>query len=584
MAYSRREFLQLLAAAATTGLWSHNASSALAKSIGTSSVNSGTNLYDIPVEGNVSLLHITDTHAQLMPAYYREPHMHLGYGKNQGAQIPYLVGKHFLERFKIPHRTQKAHALTFLDFPDLAHRYGKTGGFAYLASLVKQVRSSRPNSLLLDGGDTFQGSATALWTNGQDMVDAVKLLGVDVMTGHWEFTYGMDRFNEILEKDLKGNIDFVAQNILDKEFEDPVFRPYVKKEINGVPVAIIGQAFPYTPIAHPKHLVEDWQFGIREDLLQQNVDKAREEGAQIVVLLSHNGMDVDLKLASRVTGIDFILGGHTHDAIPEPVLISNRNGKTVVINSGTNGKFLSVLDLDVRKGRLRGYKYRLVPVFANLLTPDPEMQYYIDSVRKPYEDKLNETLAITDDLLYRRGTFNGTFDQLILNALLQTQNAEIALSPGFRWGTTVLPGSNITREDVMAQTAITYPYVTRNEISGERIKYILEDLADNRFSRDPYRQQGGDMVRVGVLKYKLNPAGKMGSRISSLTLNGKSIQPNKKYIVAGWASVQGSEDNTPVWDVVSDYLRDKKFILVNDVNQPTLPDLTGNRGYQSPTA
>ena len=584
MAYSRREFLQLLAAAATTGLWSHNASSALAKSIGTSSVNSGTNLYDIPVEGNVSLLHITDTHAQLMPAYYREPHMHLGYGKNQGAQIPYLVGKHFLERFKIPHRTQKAHALTFLDFPDLAHRYGKTGGFAYLASLVKQVRSSRPNSLLLDGGDTFQGSATALWTNGQDMVDAVKLLGVDVMTGHWEFTYGMDRFNEILEKDLKGNIDFVAQNILDKEFEDPVFRPYVKKEINGVPVAIIGQAFPYTPIAHPKHLVEDWQFGIREDLLQQNVDKAREEGAQIVVLLSHNGMDVDLKLASRVTGIDFILGGHTHDAIPEPVLISNRNGKTVVINSGTNGKFLSVLDLDVRKGRLRGYKYRLVPVFANLLTPDPEMQSYIDSVRKPYEDKLNETLAITDDLLYRRGTFNGTFDQLILNALLQTQNAEIALSPGFRWGTTVLPGSNITREDVMAQTAITYPYVTRNEISGERIKYILEDLADNRFSRDPYRQQGGDMVRVGVLKYKLNPAGKMGSRISSLTLNGKSIQPNKKYIVAGWASVQGSEDNTPVWDVVSDYLRDKKFILVNDVNQPTLPDLTGNRGYQSPTA
>lgn len=586
MAYSRREFLQLLAAAATTGLWSHNASSAqgqLANSIETSE-KAGANLYDIPVEGNVSLLHMTDTHAQLMPAYYREPHVHLGYGDNQGEQIPYLVGKHFLERFKIPHRTKKAYALTFLDFPELAQRYGKTGGFAYLSSLVKQLRSSRPGSLLLDGGDTFQGSATALWTNGQDMVDAVKLLGVDVMTGHWEFTYGMDRFSEILEKDLKGNIDFVAQNIVDKEFEDPVFKPYVIKEINGVPVAIIGQAFPYTPIAHPKHLVEDWQFGIREDLLQQNVDKAREEGAQVVVLLSHNGMDVDLKLASRVTGIDFILGGHTHDAIPDPVVITNRNGKTVVINSGTNGKFLSVLDLDVRKGRLRGYKYRLVPVFANLLQPDRDMQSYIESVRKPYEDKLNETLAITDDLLYRRGTFNGTFDQLILNALLKTQNAEIALSPGFRWGTTVLPGTNITMEDVMAQTAITYPYVTRNKMSGERIKYVLEDLADNRFSRDPYRQQGGDMVRVGALQYRLNPAGKMGSRISSLTLNGKSIQPNKKYVVAGWASVQGSEDNTPVWDVVGDYLRDKKFILVNDVNQPTLPDLTGNMGYQAPTA
>ncbi len=575
--------MQLLAAAASTGLWSHSASSAQSQSA-KSIASSATDLYDIPVRGNVSLLHITDTHAQLMPAYYREPHVHIGYGTSQGEQIPYLVGKHFLQRFNIPHRTEKAYALTFLDFPELAQRYGKTGGFAYLASLVKQLRSSRPGSLLLDGGDTFQGSATALWTNGQDMVDAVKLLGVDVMTGHWEFTYGMERLNEILEKDLKGNIDFVAQNVVDNEFEDPVFSPYVIKEINNVPVAIIGQAFPYTPIAHPKHLVKDWQFGIREDLLQQNVDKAQSEGAQVIVLLSHNGMDVDLKLASRVTGIDFILGGHTHDAIPEPVVISNRNGKTIVINSGTNGKFLSVLDLDVRGGKLRDYQYQLVPVFANLLEPDREMAAYIDTVRKPYLNKLNETLAITDDLLYRRGTFNGTFDQLILNALLKTQDAEIALSPGFRWGTTVLPGDNITMEDVMAQTAITYPYVTRNAMSGERIKYILEDLADNRFSRDPYRQQGGDMVRVGALQYQLNPAGKMGTRISSLTLSGKSIQPNKKYIVAGWASVQGSENNTPVWDVVSAYLRDKKFIMVNDVNQPTLPDLTGNMGYQAPKA
>jgi sulfur-oxidizing protein SoxB len=581
MAYSRREFLQLIAAAATTGLWSHQASSAQSQLIKSPASDK---LYDFPVSGNVSLMHITDTHAQLLPAYYREPHIHLGYGSKQGEQIPYLVGKYFLERFHIPHRTERAYALTFLDFPEMAHRYGKTGGFAYLASLVKQVRASRPGALLLDGGDTFQGSATALWTNGQDMVDAVKLLGVDVMTGHWEFTYGKERLNEILEKDLKGHIDFVAQNIVDNEFEDPIFTPYVIKEINHVPVAIIGQAFPYTPIAHPKQLVEGWRFGIREDLLQQNVDKAKAEGAQVIVLLSHNGMDVDLKLASRVTGIDFILGGHTHDAIPEPVVISNASGKTVVINSGTNGKFLSVLDLDVSKGKVRDYKYQLVPVFANLLKADPAMDAYINKVRKPYLKKLDKTLAITDDLLYRRGTFNGTFDQLILNALLNTQDAEIALSPGFRWGTTILPGSNITLEDVMAQTAITYPHVTRNELSGERIKYILEDLADNRFSRDPYRQQGGDMVRVGALQYRLNPAGKMGSRISALTLNGKSLQSNKNYIVAGWASVQDSENKTPIWDIVSDYLRDKKFIMVNDVNQPALPDLNGNAGYQPPTA
>ncbi|MGD8569631.1 MAG: thiosulfohydrolase SoxB [Gammaproteobacteria bacterium] len=548
----------------------------------TASMKAAADLYDIPVFGNASLLHITDTHAQLVATYYREPHVNLSNGQKD--QVPYLVGKYFLERFNIPHHSQKAYALTFLDFPELAHRFGKTGGFAYLSTLIKQLRAARSGSLLLDGGDALQGSATSLWTNGQDMVDAMKLLGVDVMTGHWEFTYGMERLTEILEKDFKGNLDFVAQNVVDKDFEDPVFKAYVIREINGVPVAIIGQAFPYTPIAHPRQFVAQWRFGIREDLLQKNVDKAREEGAQVVALLSHNGIDVDFKLASRVTGIDFILGGHTHDAIPDAAEISNRNGKTVVINSGTNGKFISVLDMDVRNGKLRDYKYSLVPVFANLLKPDPEMMAHIESVRKPYNEKLNETLAMTDDLLYRRGTFNGTFDQLILDALRNSMDAEIAFSPGFRWGTTVLPGANITMEDLMAQTAITYPNVTRNEMTGAYIKQVLEDLADNRFSRDPYRKQGGDMVRVGGMQYRLDPGSKMGSRIRSLTLNGEPVQANKKYVAAGWASVQDTSDNQPVWDVVANYLRVKKFIMIDDVNQPSLPDLSGNTGYQTPTA
>ena len=583
MAYSRREFLQIMAAAAATGLWAPRPSSAL-NAIDAAAVKANGELYDIPVFGNVSLLHFTDSHAQLLPSYYREPHIHLGFGSAKGEQIPHIVGKYFLDKFKIPYRTQKAYALTFLDFPELATRYGKTGGFAHLATLVKQLRASRPNSLLLDGGDTWQGSATSLWTKGQDMIDATKLLGVDVMTGHWEFTYGQERLQQVLENDLKGHIDFVAQNVVDKEFEDPIFDPFVIKELNGVPVGIIGQAFPYVPVAHPKRFVPDWQFGIREDQLQSNVEKVRAKGAKIVVLLSHNGMDADLKLAKRVTGIDFILGGHTHDAIPDPVEISNRNGKTVVVNSGTNGKFLSVLDMDVRNGKLKGYKYRLIPVFANLLEPDKAMQAHIDKVRKPFEKELNQTLAITDDLLYRRGTFNGTFDQIILNAQLQVQDAEIAFSPGFRWGTTILPGSNITLDDVMAQTAITYPNVTRNKMSGEQIKNILEDLADNRFSPDPYLQQGGDMVRVGGLQYRLNPTGKTGKRINSLTLNGKPVKANKTYIVAGWASVGETKDSPPIWDVVASYLRDKKFIMVSDVNQPSLPDLTGDVSYQTPTA
>jgi len=582
MAYSRRDFLKLIAAAATCGLWTPRSSSAF-NNFDLVAANPAVSMYDLPPYGNVSLFHFTDCHAQLLPTYYREPNIHLGFAKNVHDQIPHIVGKYFLERFKIPHRTHKAYALTFLDFPELAIRYGKTGGFAHIATLLKQLRATRPNSLLLDGGDTWQGSATSLWTQGQDMVGAAKLLGVDIMTGHWEFTYGIERVSEILDKELKGHIEFIAQNVVDNEFEDLIFKPYIIRELHGVPVAIIGQAFPYTPVAHPKRFTKNWQFGIREESLQGYIDKARSQGAQIVVLLSHNGMDLDLKLASRVSGIDFILGGHTHDAVPKPVEIKNRGGKTVVVNSGANGKFLSVLDLKVKNRRLNDYRYHLVPVFANLLKADPEMQSYINNVRHPYLSKLNEPLAETDDLLYRRGTFNGTFDQLILNALQETQNAEIALSPGFRWGTTLLPGSKITLDDVMSQTAITYPIVTRNAMTGENLRSILEDLADNRFSRDPYRQQGGDMVRVGGLQYRLDPTANMGKRVKAMSLNGKPLMPNKKYIVAGWASIQDLDKGKTIWDMLTDYLKDKKTISLKDVNTPSLPDLSHNVSYQADT-
>ena len=585
MGYSRREFLQLLSAACAAGILTPgSAMAARGSKLNIESLKTTRELYDIPVSGNVSLMHFTDSHAQLMPTYYREPHIHLGFGENQHNQLPHIVGKYFLERFKIPHRTEKAYTLTFLDFPELANRYGKTGGFAHLATLVNKIRKSRPGALLLDGGDTWQGSATSLWTEGQDMIDAAKILGVDVMTGHWEFTYGMERIRHVLENDFKDKIDFVAQNIVDNEFEDPIFDPYVIKEMNGIPIAIIGQAFPYTPVSHPRRFVESWQFGIKEDTLQSYVNKARKQGAQLVVLLSHNGMDVDLKMASRITGLDIILGGHTHDAIPTAVEITNPNGKTIVTNSGANGKFLSVLDLNVKKGKLRSYKYHLLPVLANLLPPDPTMSEYIESVRKKFSSKLNETLAYTDDMLYRRGTFNGTFDQLILNSLMESTDAEIAFSPGFRWGTTILPNSTITMEDVMAQTAITYPYTTRNTMTGERIKFILEDLADNRFSHDPYHQQGGDMVRVGGLSYRLDPMAKLGSRIKSLMLNGKPVDARKTYVVAGWASMENINSGTAIWDVVANYLRDKKTISIHDVNMPHLPDLTGYESYQNPTA
>jgi len=566
---NRREFLQILAAASAAG-FALDARSVWA-------AGKGDSLYELKKFGNVHLLHFTDCHAQLMPIHFREPSVNLGIGGALG-KAPHLVGEHLLKAFGIKPGGIEAHAFTYLNFEKAAKTYGKIGGFAHLATLVKRLRAERPNALLLDGGDTWQGSATALWTNGQDMVDACKLLGVDIMSSHWEFTLGHKRVLEIVEKDLKGKIDFVAQNIKTTDFGDKVFEPYSLREMNGVKVAVIGQAFPYTPIANPRWMIPDWTFGIQEEEMQKTVDEVRGKGAQVVVLLSHNGMDVDLKMASRVRGIDAILGGHTHDGVPQPVMVKNGGGQTLVTNAGSNGKFLGVLDFDVRNGKISDFRYKLLPVFSNLLPADTEMAALIDKVRAPYKDKLNEKLAVSEGLLYRRGNFNGSWDQLILDAIMEVQGADIGFSPGFRWGTTILPGQAITLEHLMDQTAITYPSATLTEMSGEQIKTILEDVGDNLFNPDPYYQQGGDMVRVGGLQYTCEPNAKMGNRITDMRLGGKPLDAARKYKVAGWAPVAEGAKGEPVWDVVARYLRDKKTITPRKLNQPRLVGMKGNPG------
>jgi sulfur-oxidizing protein SoxB len=564
MSLSRREFLQMLAVASAAGFKLTGCDASTDSATGNTPATGPADPYELPPFGNVSLMHYTDCHAQLTPIYFREPSINLGVGSMRG-KPPHIVGEKFLAHYGMKANTSNAHAFTYLDFAEAAQKYGKTGGFAHLRTLVNNIRSQRPGSLLLDGGDTWQGSGTSLWTNAQDMVDAQILLGVDIMTPHWEMTFGADRVREIVDNDFDGKIDFVAQNIIDNEWEEDVFKPYVIREINGVPTAIIGQAFPYTPIANPRYLVPDWSFGIREDKMQKTVNAARAE-------------DVDLKMASRVSGIDAIMGGHTHDGVPEPVVIENAGGKTLVTNAGSNSKFLGVLDLDVQNGKVRDFRYKLLPVFSNLIPADPEMTAYINKVREPYAEKLGEKLAVADEVLYRRGNFNGTFDQLICDALMEVKNAQISLSPGFRWGVSVLPGEPITFEHVMTQTGITYPITTLNNFTGEQIKNILEDVADNLFNDDPYYQQGGDMVRVGGLKYAIDPAQTIGKRITAMELDGEAIEPNKSYSVAGWASVQEQEGGVPIWDVVAEYLRDKKTLSHIELNEPTLKNVVDNPG------
>lgn len=543
---SRREFLQA-AAATSTLLGSGMAGNWSAMAAG-QALNQN-QLLDFDSYGNVTLVHITDIHAQAKPVYFREPSINIGVGDFKGLP-PHITGNDFLKKYNIAPGTPQAYALTSSDFVALAREYGKMGGLDRASTVIKSIRDTRAdNMLLLDGGDTWQGSYVSNTTLGADMVQIMNMLKPDAMTGHWEFTYGEERVAELVES---LPFPFLGSNIFDKEWDEPVYDPTVFYDRGGVKIAVVGQAFPYLPIANPSWMFPSLSFGIREEILQQNVGDARDAGADLVVLLSHNGFDVDRKLASRVTGIDVILTGHTHDALPEPVMV----GKTMLIASGSNGKFVSRLDLDVSEGEVKGFKYRLIPIFSDVITPDVEVTKVIDETRAPYADELSRVLGKTDSLLFRRGNVNGTFDDLICQALLEEREADISLSPGFRWGTSLLPGQDITVEDLFNATGMTYPAAYRSEMNGQLIKDILEDVADNLFNADPYYQQGGDMVRVGGMGYTIDVNNAIGTRVSNMTLlkTGEQIDPTKNYVVSGWASVNEGTEGPAIWDVVSNYL------------------------------
>ena len=558
MGYSRRDFLQFAANAGVVfgaaGLLA-NPTRALAQQKLTQD-----DLLKFDAKGQVTLLHFTDVHAQLAPVYFRPPDTNIGVGAYAGIP-PHLVGEEFLKEFGIERGSALAYAHTFLDYVDLAKAYGRLGGLDRTATLVKAIRAERGDDkvLFLDGGDTWQGSYTSLKTNGQDMVDCMKLLKPDAMTGHWEFTFGEERFLEIVEN---LGYPFLASNIFDAEWDEPAFEPTAMFEKGGVKVAVIGQAMPYTPIANPRWMFPKWSFGIRADVLQANVDAARDDGAEVVVLISHNGFDVDRKLSTVVNGIDVILTGHTHDAVPRAVQVE----ETLILSSGSHGKYLGRIDLEVSGGKVTGYSSNLIPVFSDVIESDAEMAAKIEEVRAPYKDEMTRVIGKTESLLYRRGNFNGTWDDLICQGIIEERDTQIALSPGFRWGTTLLPGQEISIDDLYTETSMSYPAVYRNEMTGAQLKEILEDVCDNLFNPDPFLQQGGDMVRVGGMTYTCAVNEKIGSRISDMTLaaTGETIDPVKTYVVGGWASVNEGVDGPAIYDLMEGYISGKQNVTVPD--------------------
>ena len=556
---SRRDFLQV--GMATTAIYGSSGFGNFSKLAAQQKLKQE-DLLEFDTYGNVSLIHITDIHGQLKPIYFREPEINLGVGSALG-QVPHITGANFRKMYGINDGSPSHYALTHNDFSALAQQYGRVGGLDRVATVIKAIRADRPDAILLDGGDTWHGSYTCHHSQGQDMVNVMNALKTEAMTFHWEFTLGSDRVHEIID-----TLPFPAlgQNIFDAEWDEPAdyFEPYTFFERGGSKIAVIGQAFPYMPIANPGWMFPEYSFGIRDENMQSVVDEVRGLGADLVVVLSHNGFDVDKKMASIVSGIDIILSGHTHDALPEPVLIN----QTVIVASGSNGKFVSRVDLDVRNGKMMGFKHKLIPIFSDVITPDPDIAALIDEERAPYKSQLSEVIGQSQSLLYRRGNFNGTWDDLICQAMIEEREADISMSPGVRWGPSILPGQDITREDIWNVTSMSYGKVYRTEMTGEFIHVILEDVADNLFNPDPYYQQGGDMVRIGGMGYRIDINKPQGKRISDLTLlkTGERIDPSKNYIVAGWASVNKDTEGPQIWDLVENYIRRNGSVKINPNN------------------
>lgn len=581
---SRREFVYMMAVLGAAPVFANSH---------TRMTNSGKleDYYKLKNFGNARFLHMTDSHAQLMPVYFREPSVNLGFHGNYG-KPPHIVGEKLLDYYGIKGDKRLEYAYSCVNFEKHAKAMGRVGGFAQIKTVVDYLRNNfgKDKTLLLDGGDTWQGSATALYTRGKDMVGAMNKLGVDIAVGHWEFTY---KAEEILANVKELDAEFLAQNVFVKEdalmegaeaFDEDsglAFKPYTIKKMGNARVAVIGQAFPYTTIANPQRFIPDWTFGIKEEEMQELVDTIKEEEKpDAIIVLSHNGYDVDKKMAEVVTGIDFFMGGHTHDGVPEAYPVKNAGGTTYVCNAGSNGKFLNVLDLDIQNGKIKDFKFTLLPIFSDLIPEDKEMKKYIEDVRAPYIKDLMRPIATTDETLFRRGNFNGSWDQIICDALVDVKDAEISLSPGFRWGTSVMPGQDITFDDLMTQTAMTYPETYMREISGQGIKDILEDVADNLFNEDPFYQQGGDMVRTGGISYKINPTAQMGKRISDiqLTRNGAKLEASKNYKVAGWSTVGSKSPGEPVWETVETYLQSVKHVKNLKIDSPDIIGVKGNPG------
>ncbi len=573
MEVSRRDFMHLCA---IFGLGLATSSSASAQSIKNISLE---DIYSFKDMGNFTLLHMCDMHAHLKPLYWREPSTLIS-AKNLVGTPGFLCGEAFAKHYGLEPSSLDAYFDTHINFEELAKKFGKMGGIAHMKSVLEHVRKTRgkENVLFLDSGDTWQGTGVALKTRGEAIVKAQNYLGVDVMVGHWEFTYGKERVKELLEMlDAK----FISQNIVGDDpfgesFEELIFEPYTIEERGGAKIGIIGQSFPFTPTANPKEFTEGWSFGLRLDTLQEYVDELRDEHkVDCVVVLSHDGFSVDQEVARKVSGIDFILSGHTHDPSPSPIVINN----TVIVIAGSHGKYIGRLDVDARGGKVRGYEYKLIPIASNIIPADSEGEKLIEELYAPFAAEMNEVLGKTKNILYKRDTFFSTFDQLINDAIMDEMKCDISFTPGYRWGTTVLAGEDILMDNVYEMSATTYPDVYTFELKGKAIANLLEDIADNVFNENPLYQQGGDMSRLGGASYDIAVTNKTGTRISNLKIGGKPIELEKIYIVSSWGgNLQNAGSNLqkdkirPVYDIVRDYIKRKKVVDVSNKGNVRLVD------------
>ncbi|HEX2981244.1 MAG TPA: bifunctional metallophosphatase/5'-nucleotidase [Anaerolineaceae bacterium] len=402
--------------------------------------------------------------------------------------------------------------------------FREAGGYARIAGLLAQIRGEKPGSVLFcDCGDTLHGTYPAVQTRGQAVIPSLNALAPAAMTAHWEFAYTPP----VLEEESQQlNFPMLALNVYYQGRRERPFPGSTIVESGGLRVGLIGLASNIVDKTMPPAFSQGLYFSLGREELPGEIERLRvEEHADLIVLISHLGFPQDMQLMAHVPGVDVCLSAHTHHRLAQPVL----QGKTLIIQSGSQGSFLGRLDLEVEDGSLSGFQHQLIEVTPDL-PADPHVAELVRQAVDPFRAELEPVVGQTAVDLYRGEALQSSMDHFILAALLETTGASLAFSNGWRYGAPV-PAGDVRMRDLYNMVPMNPP-ISTVELTGLELREMIEENLEHTFARDPFRQMGGYVKRALGIKVYFKIENPFGQRVQQIFVGDEEVRPGETYSTA----------------------------------------------------